>query len=237
MSSHSLKSIINALKSAGIDADTILCVLSELDESKDASRREKTRDRVRRHREKVKSETNVTDEDAVTHVTHVTHVTVTDTLSPPCSPPFSPTPPNPPPIIPPKPKKPANDLRNAFEAVWADWPSVGKKRSKSKAKVFEAYRIAATKTETPEALNAAIRRWIGDPQNSADQFAPALERYLRDGKWEHYLSQAETLVQRTPEEDLERRLRLWRQNPGSTWPERWGPEPEEVSQYRNKQYA
>ena len=77
--------MIAAMRAEGIDADTILSVVSRLDNIRADRVREKTRQRVRRHREN-QNANEINDrvtEDAVTTVTGVT--TDTTPLSPPLS--------------------------------------------------------------------------------------------------------------------------------------------------------
>lgn len=74
-------------------------------------------------------------------------------------------------------------LNEPFEALWAMWPAKGRVRSKAKAKVLEQFKRTCDKHE-PEAILNATKLWL---RTITPDYAPALDRFLRDGRFEHHL--------------------------------------------------
>ena len=86
-------------------------------------------------------------------------------------------------------KEPPNPqtLPEGFAEAWACWPEAGKRRS-SKAKAAEVWRRIADEAGGGVALAQRVAAFAESPDARRDggQFVPALERWLRDGKWEHW---------------------------------------------------
>lgn len=117
-----------------------------------------------------------------------------------------------------KPSKQKREASPEFDRLWAVWPAKGRKRSLAKAKVQAVFtRLIA---ECPaDSIIAAAKAFVRETDH---QFAPALDRWLKDGKFEHYLpSQAPVAV----ETDWPAVLADWLANKG--WPEALGPKPHE----------
>lgn len=116
-----------------------------------------------------------------------------------------------------------NKLNDQFEALWSIWPAKGRQRSKAKAKVFEQFKHVAN-AHDPEQIVNASKLWL---RTIAPEFAPALERFLRDGRFEHHLPRGNVVSidsgQREP--DWPTLLADWLANKG--WPENLGPKPHE----------
>lgn len=74
-------------------------------------------------------------------------------------------------------------LNEPFEALWSMWPAKGRTRSKAKAKVLEQFKRACDKHEPEQIINAS-RLWL---RTISPEYAPALDRFLRDGRYEHHL--------------------------------------------------
>lgn len=117
-----------------------------------------------------------------------------------------------------------NKLKDQFEALWALWPAKGRQRSKAKAKVFEQFKHASA-AHDPEQIVNASKLWL---RTIAPEFAPALERFLRDGRFEHHLPRGNVVSidsgNRDP--DWPTALADWLANKG--WPEALGPKPHEA---------
>lgn len=114
-----------------------------------------------------------------------------------------------------------NMLKDQFEALWALWPAKGRQRSKAKAKVFDQFKHASA-AHDPEQIVNASKLWL---RTIAPEFAPALERFLRDGRFEHHLPRG-NVVAMTTQPDWPTALADWLANKG--WPEALGPKPHEA---------
>jgi DNA-binding transcriptional ArsR family regulator len=115
-----------------------------------------------------------------------------------------------------------NTLNEQFEALWSAWPAQGRQRSKAKAKVLEQFRACASKHDPEQILNAS-RRWL---RGQAPEFVPALDRFLRDGRYEHGLPQGNVVALPTAAPDWSAAIRAWLDNRG--WPPELGPRPHEA---------
>lgn len=89
----------------------------------------------------------------------------------------------------PEPKKgakaPSSD--GLFSKAWAAYPDGGRRRS-AKGKAAEVWAKIADEAGGEGALLSAVQAYARTPDATRDggQYAPAFERWLRDGKWEHY---------------------------------------------------
>lgn len=78
---------------------------------------------------------------------------------------------------------------DAFTLAWKAYPALGRSRSKSQAKTKPIWRAAATAAGGEDRLLAAVRRYLAeDTTHKGDCGPPAFDRWLRDGRWEHWLS-------------------------------------------------
>ncbi|MFZ5669106.1 MAG: YdaU family protein [Pseudomonadota bacterium] len=115
-----------------------------------------------------------------------------------------------------------------FGRAWQAFPEWGRKRS-SRAKAEKAWRAAAEQAGGEGQLLAAVERYAAEPDTQRDggKFVPAMDRWLRDGRWELYVP---SLLD--PASDsaafAERQQISWmedfRDNPGS-WRGERGPRP------------
>lgn len=114
-------------------------------------------------------------------------------------------------------------LKDQFEALWALWPAKGRQRSKAKAKVFDQFKHASA-AHDPEQIVNASKLWL---RTISPEFAPALERFLRDGRFEHHMPRGNVVAidsgNREPNWPVV--LADWLANKG--WPEALGPKPHE----------
>jgi uncharacterized protein YdaU (DUF1376 family) len=77
---------------------------------------------------------------------------------------------------------------DAFMLAWKAYPALGRSRSKSQAKTKPVWRAAATAAGGEDRLLAAVRRYLAeDTTYKGDCGPPAFDRWLRDGRWEHWL--------------------------------------------------
>lgn len=116
-------------------------------------------------------------------------------------------------------KTPAIDLKPAFEALWAVWPTKGRERSKAKAKVFDQFKLAAA-VPGGDAIVASAKAWL---RGKDPAFTPALDRWLRDGKYEHHLPAA--TAQDPAAAALTREQKLYALETFGRWDPDWGPRP------------
>lgn len=151
----------------------------------------------------------------------------------------------------PKPQKPDTRYQNnissslrsedgvsdQFEDAWKLYQSCPlelRAKSQSKQSAKSAWATALKRADA-ETLIKAIRTQVEERKahdgRSFMESLPAMHRWLSKRYWEN-VSFCETMEQPTEAEVLERRLNVWRNNPNSAWPEKWGPEPEEVKQAR-----
>jgi hypothetical protein len=83
----------------------------------------------------------------------------------------------------------------AFEEAWLAYPETGRLRSSRKLAVPEWQSVAAEIGEP--ALLAAVRRYTTeDKQHRKDHGAPAFHRWLNWGRWEHWLAEPRSEVER-----------------------------------------
>lgn len=81
----------------------------------------------------------------------------------------------------------ASDAAKAtFDAIWAMWPRPGIERSDSKAKVLEEVRKAIAVCPRDQLIEAA-RAFVAKTEA---RYVPGLQRWLRNGKFEHFAPQA-----------------------------------------------
>lgn len=75
-----------------------------------------------------------------------------------------------------------------FAEAWKAYPAKGRERSKSQAKTRPIWREAAKAAGGEEALLGAVKRYVRDDQTHKGECGPpAFDRWLRDGRWEHWL--------------------------------------------------
>lgn len=77
---------------------------------------------------------------------------------------------------------------DVFDLAWKAYPSLGRSRSKSQAKTKPVWREASKAAGGDDRLLAAVRRYVTeDTTHKGECGAPAFDRWLRDGRWEHWL--------------------------------------------------
>lgn len=77
---------------------------------------------------------------------------------------------------------------DVFVSAWEAYPRLGRDRSMSRAKVWPLWREAAQQAGGPEKLLAAVRRYVRDDKtHKGDCGPPAFDRWLKAGRWEHFL--------------------------------------------------
>jgi uncharacterized protein YdaU (DUF1376 family) len=77
---------------------------------------------------------------------------------------------------------------DVFSAAWEAYPATGKVRSLSRKKLWPLWREAAVQAGSPERLLGAVRRYVTEDKNhKGDCGAPAFDRWLKAGRWEHFL--------------------------------------------------
>lgn len=119
---------------------------------------------------------------------------------------------------------PLDDLGKSFDRIWSAWSSEGRKRSKAKAKCRDALR-AATKRASLADIERGALRFAGE---QAAAYHPALDRWLRDGKWEHWLApQPDHQPAGLPADPGELAEICARYIETDIWPARYGPPPHE----------
>lgn len=111
-------------------------------------------------------------------------------------------------------------LTASFDSLWASWPAKGRERSKAKAKVLEQFRISARNTAAADIV-ASAAAWL---RGKDPQFTPALDRWLRDGKYEHNLPSNTAAAAARTEGDWPANLRAWLDT--GAWRPAWGPTPD-----------
>jgi hypothetical protein len=78
---------------------------------------------------------------------------------------------------------------DAFSIAWEAYPKSGRDRSMSRAKCWPIWRDAAQQAGGADKLLAAVKRYVWeDKQHKEDCGAPAFERWLKGGRWEHWLA-------------------------------------------------
>lgn len=77
---------------------------------------------------------------------------------------------------------------DVFVIAWKAYPALGRSRSKSQAKTKPIWRTAANAAGGEDRLLAALRRYLAEDQTHRGECGPpAFDRWLRDGRWEHWL--------------------------------------------------
>jgi len=75
-----------------------------------------------------------------------------------------------------------------FAEAWKAYPAKGRERSKSQAKTRPIWREASRQAGGEEALLGAVRRYVREDQTHKGECGPpAFDKWLRDGRWEHWL--------------------------------------------------
>lgn len=74
-------------------------------------------------------------------------------------------------------------LLEAFDQLWRCWPAKGRERSRSRSMVLDQFRRSA-KLQPVETLLAAARTFVAKTE---DRYVPALERWLQQGRYEHFM--------------------------------------------------
>lgn len=107
-----------------------------------------------------------------------------------------------------------------FETCWKAYPHVRGRSSKSKA-LAQWRRLPR---DQRAALPSAIARYAAEGREPrADCGAPALERWLRDGRFADWIAGPDTAAPSTPPCPWRHRARLWKGN--RYWESEWGPRP------------
>jgi len=82
-------------------------------------------------------------------------------------------------------------LNDDFKRAWKAFPALGRQRSKSQAKTLPIWREAAKLAGGGDRLAGAVFRYVREDQTHKGECgAPAFDRWLRDGRWEHWLPEA-----------------------------------------------
>ena len=119
---------------------------------------------------------------------------------------------------------PKKALRPVFERAWKAFPEPGRKRSSVKQSEPE-WKSASKAAGGEERLCQAVERFAEceEARRDGGKFVQGFHRWLRDGRWEHWLDDdpsPSTVVDLDP---WPRRLREWERN--RYWPDDWGPKP------------
>lgn len=78
---------------------------------------------------------------------------------------------------------------DVFTAAWEAYPKLGRDRSMSRAKCWPLWRQAAQQAGSPERLLAAVKRYVAeDKTHKGECGPPAFDRWLKAGRWEHFLA-------------------------------------------------
>lgn len=114
----------------------------------------------------------------------------------------------------PEPQKPADPYAHVttsphFERAWAAYPLIGRTRSSKKQAFPEWKRVAPLVGK--EALVAAVEKYAREDKDAkGDGGPPGFHRWLKWGRWEHWIAPAETMAQKTsrrfPDEEIRARL-------------------------------
>lgn len=82
-------------------------------------------------------------------------------------------------------------LKDDFTRAWRAYPAKGRERSKSQAKTLPIWREAAKAAGGSGRLADAVARYVREDQTHKGECGPpAFDRWLRDGRWEHWLPEA-----------------------------------------------
>jgi hypothetical protein len=92
-----------------------------------------------------------------------------------------------------------------LEAIWSAWSPEGRKRSKAKAKI-EAQLGALAKKHSLKAIESAA---IAFARDAKPEFHPALDRWLKDGKFENWEAETQPLPQDLTPDEWARAMRHW----------------------------
>lgn len=85
----------------------------------------------------------------------------------------------------------AVEMNEDFTRAWKTFPPLGRQRSKSQAKTLPIWREAAKAAGGGDRLANAVSRYVREDQtHKGDCGPPAFDRWLRDGRWEHWLPDA-----------------------------------------------
>ena len=77
---------------------------------------------------------------------------------------------------------------DGFDRAWKAYPAQGRQRSKSQTKTRPIWRDAAKAAGGGERLADAVARYVREDQTHKGECGPpAFDRWLRDGRWEHWL--------------------------------------------------
>ena len=80
---------------------------------------------------------------------------------------------------------------DSFSLAWGAYPTKGRERSKSQAKTRPIWRDAAKAAGGEDRLLGAVQRYVREDQTHKGECGPpAFDRWLRDGRWEHWLPEA-----------------------------------------------
>lgn len=121
-----------------------------------------------------------------------------------------------------------SELHSAFLAIWNMWPGEGRIRSKRKDLCLDAM-VRALGDRQPAMMVEAVRRFVRTLENR--KFTPALDRWIRDGKFEHFFPNAEIhelpFSNSATDDDWRAAVRRWADD--GYWPStRLGPAPNQV---------
>jgi hypothetical protein len=120
---------------------------------------------------------------------------------------------------------PKADLSAIEEQIWGAATKTMRVRS-GKAKVAKAIANASRKI-TPLDLLAALKNYVAtDKDVKAGLGQPALDRWIREERWEHWTKRKEEPIDRSrfPEDFWRRRISEWER--GGKWPDGCGPAPD-----------
>lgn len=116
-----------------------------------------------------------------------------------------------------------------FESAWAAYPQWGRTRS-SKAKALASWKQEAKLAGSEARLLSAVTSYsvCDDATKSGGQFVPGFDRWLKDGKWEHWGEVQEAAPSLSPKETellfWSGRIDDWTVN--QYWNDTdWGPRP------------
>lgn len=116
----------------------------------------------------------------------------------------------------------SSDVSKAFLEIWNLWPGQARVRSKSKAQCLETLKRACGQRQ-PAMMVEAVRRFVKTIDNP--KYVPALDRWLKDGRFEHFLP-ADNVHQLPLREgvDWQAVLNRWRED--RHWPRTAGDPPD-----------